>query len=317
MRFDHKPRWATTTGYVAALMSGTIMGLTWVIQSHLLGLEVIGPAELNWLNIVGVALIIWPVAILRAKGRIVPEGTPVKWLVLFACTAACIFYFRNVGVGLCGATTAALVNRVELVLIFVLTYLVLKQRVAPWGWIGAALLVAGVFRVAGLGAENLEFNAVGIGALVLAAMGIASNALIIKTHFGKVANELVILFSATIQTALYSLIVPIFVGMDGVLAVLRDPRMLGLAALGAVCIAGNLFTYYYAMKRAPMWIVRILALTGPPVAMLADHFILGSPVTVAGVQGLVAVMIGATVVILSARGDNGGQQAIPAVDENA
>lgn len=288
-------------GYTAAVLAGGAVGLIWVLQSHVLGLGVIGAAELNWLNVIGMGLIVWPIVLVRGRGRVIPQSTPIKWLALFACNAGGIFYFRNIGVGLCGATTAAVVTRVELALVFTLTYLVLKQRVAPWGWVGAALLIAGVFRVSGVGSAAMEFNAMGIGALVASAVGVAGNALIIKTQFHRVTNELVILFSATIQTLIFSLVVPVFVGLDGVRAVLARPDMIALVSLGAFGIFANLFLYYYAMKRVPMWSVRILVLTGPPVAMLADYFILRSPITAAGVQGLTAVMIGATVVILSGR----------------
>ncbi|MCD6361749.1 MAG: hypothetical protein J7M38_12915, partial [Armatimonadetes bacterium] len=128
MRLDRQPRWAAAFGYAAALLTGGMVGLIWVLQSHVLSLGVIGPAELNWLNVVGMMLIVWPVVLVRGRGRVLPAGTPVKWLVIFACNAAAIFYLRNVGVGLCGATTAAVVTRIELVLVFALTYLVLRQR---------------------------------------------------------------------------------------------------------------------------------------------------------------------------------------------
>jgi len=311
MRVDRQPRWVAAFGYTGALLAGAMVGLIWVLQSHVLGLGVIGPAELNWLNVIGVAVIVWPIVLLRGGGTVIRPGTPVKWLALFACNAGAIFYFRNVGVGLCGATTAAVVTRVELVLVFVLTYLVLKQRVAPWGWVGAALLVAGALRVSGVGSADMQFSAPGIAALVASAVGVAGNALIIKTQFQRVANELVILFSATIQTALYSVLVPVFVGLEGVREALTRPDVLLLVALGAFGIFANLFLYYYAMKRVPMWSVRILVLSGPPVAMVADYLLLGSPITAAGVQGLTAVLIGAAMVILSGR-ENG---ALPAMDD--
>ena len=319
MRFDQKPPWATAAGYLAALMSGGIMGLTWVVQSRVLSLGVVGPAELNWLNMIGLCLIVWPMVLLRHRGRVVPRGTPVGWLVVFSLTAACIFYLRNVGVGLCGATTAAVVNRIEIALVFVLTYLVLHQRVRPWGWVGAAVLVAGTLRVAGVGSGGLAYNLIGLAALVVSAAGIATNALIITTHFHRVANERVILFSATIQVIVFSILVPAIAGAEGIQAALGNPYVLKLAGLGTLGIASNLFAYYYAMKRAPMWMVRILALVGPPTAMVADHFILGSPITAAGVQGLVAVLAGATVVILSGRGSSGpGRESLtPAGDAGA
>ena len=150
------------------------------------------------------------------------------------------------------------------------------------------------------------------------AVGVAANALIIKMQFRRVANELVILFSATVQTIIYSLVVPVFAGLDGVRAALARPDIVVLVALGAVAIFGNLFLYYYAMKRAPMWAVRILVLTGPPVAMIADHFLLNSPITAAGVQGLVAVLIGATMVIMSERrATTGPGEATDATDDES
>lgn len=310
VRIDRQPRWAATFGYLAALVTGAIVGMYWVLQSHTLSLNVVGPAELNWLNIIVVALIVWPLVLARSRGRVIPPGTPVGWLLLFALNAAAIFYLRNVGVGLCGATTASLVMSVELVLVFTLTYLVLKQRVAPWGWVGALLLVAGVFRVSGVGSAQMQFSAAGIAALVTAAVCLAGNALIIKTQFQRVPNELVILFSATIQTVVFAVLVPAFAGLSGVRSVLARPEVLLLVGLGGISIFSSLFLYYYAMKRVPMWSVRILALAGPPTAMLGDHFILGAPVTAAGLQGLTAVLIGATMVILSGK-ENGRDGAKP------
>lgn len=303
VRLDRQRRWTTTCGYAAAVLAGAIVGLYWVLQSYTLDLGVIGPAELNWLNIMVVALIVWPLVWVRSAGAILPPGTPVGWLVLFALNAAAIFYLRNLGVSRCGATTASVVMTVELLLVFVLTYAVLRQRVAAWGWVGAVLLVAGVLRVAGVGSAQMHLLTTGIVALVVAAVCLAGNALIIKTQFQRVPNTLVILFSATTQTLVFAVVVSSLVGLDGVREVFRRPQLLLLVALGGLSIFTSLFLYYYAMKRVPMWAVRILALTGPPTAMLGDHFLLGSPITAPAVQGLAAVLVGATLVIISGQED--------------
>jgi drug/metabolite transporter (DMT)-like permease len=301
MRPDRSPRWAGIAGDAAALLSGVMMGLTWPLQKYILDQGMVGPAGLNWLNMIGIALIVWPAYLIRFRRSAFPARTPFKWLGLFACIAACIFYFRNLGVGITGATTAAVVARSEVAFVFLVSYLVLRQRVNLWGWAGTALLMLGALRVAGVGSQTLTFSAVGLSALLIASAGIAVNALIIKLNFGRVPNELVILASATVQTLIFSVVAPASGELPGVAQVLAHPRLLGLVALGSVIIPANLFTYYYAMKRAPMWAVRMLALTGPPVAALADHFILHAPVTAAHLQGLAAVLIGAPLVILSAR----------------
>jgi drug/metabolite transporter (DMT)-like permease len=300
MRPDQTQRWAAAAGYTAALLSGVMMGLTWPLQKYILDQKLVGAAGLNWLNMIGMGLVVWPVYLLRFRRSLFPPGAPYRWLVLFACIAGTIFYSRNVGVGITGATTAAVVARSEVAFVFVLSYLVLHQPVSFWGWAGSALLLLGALRVGGVGSEALAFSALGFTAVLISAVGIAFNALIIKLHFGRIPNELAILASATVQTVIFSVLVPATGGLHGVRQVLAEPRVLGLVALGSVIIPMNLFAYYYAMKRAPMWSVRILALTGPPVSALADYFILRAPVTAAHLQGLAAVLVGAPLVILSA-----------------
>ncbi len=309
MRLDQQARWVTPFGYAAALLSGLLMGITWVIVKLILDAGVLGPADLNWLSMIGMSLIIWPVYLLRHRGNCFPRGRPYGWLVVFALLASTIFYSRNLGVGICGATAAAIVSRVETAFVFILSYLVLRQAVGRLGWLGSALLVAGALRTVGVGSAQVQIDLLGVGALVLAALCIALNAVIIKTQFGRVPNEMVILASATVQTTVFSIAVPLFVGLDGVRMALADPRLLGLVALAVAVITANLFSYYYAMKRVPMWAARMLALLAPPVAVVADHFILGAPITAAALQGLTLVLVGATLVILSGRGSNRVQAA--------
>ncbi len=295
-------------GYAAALLSGLLMGVTWVIIKRILNAGVLGPADLNWLNMIGMSAIIWPVYLLRHRGNLFPREMPYRWLLLFALLAAMIFYARNLGVGICGATTAAIVSRVETAFVFLISYFVLHQAVGGLGWIGSALLLVGALRTVGVGSARVCIDLLGIAALVVAALFIAINAAIIKTKFGRVPNELVILASATVQTIVYSIAVPTFIGLDGVLTALADPSLLGLVVLAAVVITANLFTYYYAMKRVPMWAARMLALLAPPVAAVADHFVLGTPITPEAVQGLLLVLAGAMLVILSGRGGNETQR---------
>ncbi len=304
MRVDRQTRWIKPFGYAAALLSGLLMGLTWVIIKLILNAGVLGPADLNWLTMIGMSLIIWPIYLLRHRGNWFPRGHPYGPLLVFALLASTIFYSRNLGVGICGATTAAIISRVETAFVFLLTYLVLRQAVGRLGWFGSALLVAGALRTVGLGSAQVHIDLLGIGALVLAALCIALNAVIIKTQFGRVPNEMVILASATVQTTVFSIAVPTLIGLDGVRAALADPRLLGLVALAALVITANLFSYYYAMKRVPMWAARMLALLAPPVAVVADHFVLGTPVTAGAMQGLALVLLGATLVIVSGRGTN-------------
>lgn len=305
MRIDRDPRWMRMAGYIAALLSGVVMGLSWVVFKLELNLEALGPADVNWLNMIGVAIIIWPMHLIRHRENPFPRDKPYRWLLLFACFAAGIFYLRNIGVDLCGATTAAIVSRVETGFVFMLSYLVLSQAVSGLGWLGTAVLVLGALRTIGVGSAEMTFPIAGVMALVGAALLIAFNATIIKTQFNRVPNELAILASATVQTIIFSIVVPSLVGVEGARFVLENPRYLGLIALASLGISGNLFLYYYAMKRAPMWAVRVLALIALPVAVAGDYFVLGEPITMNAVQGMALVIIGAIIVIQAGRRANG------------
>jgi len=305
MRFDRDPRWSRMAGYIAALLAGVVMGLSWVVFKLELNLDGLGPADVNWLNMIGVAIIIWPVYLVRNRENLFPADKPYRWLLLFAVFATGIFYLRNVGVDLCGATTAAIVSRVETGFVFILSYLVLQQAVSALGWIGTAVLVLGALRTIGVGSAEMTFPVAGVIALIGAALLIAFNAVIIKTKFNQVPNEMVILASATVQTTIFTIVVPLLVGFQGARFLLAHPQYFGLVALASLGIAGNLFLYYYAMKRAPMWAVRVLALIALPAAVAGDYFVLHEPITPIAVQGMGLVMLGALIVIQAGRRGNG------------
>ncbi len=179
MRIDQQPRWRRMAGYIAALFSGVVMGLSWVIFKVELNLEALGPADVNWLNMIGVALIIWPTYLIRHRKNLFPRDKPYRWLALFAVFAAGIFYLRNIGVDLCGATTSAIVSRAETGFVFILSYVVLSQAVSGLGWFGTLVLIAGVLRTVGIGGAALQFPVGGVVALIAAALLIALNAVII------------------------------------------------------------------------------------------------------------------------------------------
>ena len=156
--------------------------------------------------------------------------------------------------------------------------------------LGAAL-VMNVF------STGLVFHPLGYVVLVLCGLGVAVNALIIKLFFHRTPPEVTSLASATVQALVFP---PLLVATghwhEAIRAAMSPQvrvQVLGLSLL----IAAGLYLYYFAMKRAPMTNIRIIYLSTPAFAMLADHFWLGAAVTAWQIAGLVAVMAGATLVI--------------------
>jgi drug/metabolite transporter (DMT)-like permease len=142
----------------------------------------------------------------------------------------------------------------------------------------------------------------GVAAALACATGIAVNAIIIRLHLNHVRDELIALGNVTTQ----SLVLPVFVlfagEMSAVAHALADPRQLLLLILGGACIPAMLVTYYFAMKRIPMWSCRLLNLVTPIVALLLDHFWLHSQVSAGQIMGLALVIGGAALVITSGMG---------------
>jgi len=292
--------WPAALGYLAALLTGGLMGVQWPLQKHILGRDVIGPGTLHWLNVVGLFALVLPVYLARFGLRLRWERFRPWWLLPFGGVACVMHYCRNFGVAATTSTTAAVVEETEIVFVFLLTYLVMRGRVRALGWLGTALVLYGTVRVALVGAGALQFAPLGIAALVVVGLTIAVNATIVKMLFGGIPYELIILGSVTVQLAVYSLAVPSSGALPDIAHLAAMPGLLGLVALGSVVWGTRLLLYYYALRRAPVWAVRMLALTGLPVASLADLLVLRVPVSRVHVEGLIAAIVGAALVIRSA-----------------
>ncbi len=291
--------WRTAAGFAAALLTGAVMGVSWPLQKHILAQGVIGPGTLHWLNVIGLFTIILPLYLVRFGTRLRWDGFRPWWLLPFGGVACVMHYCRNFGVAATTSTTAAVVEETEIVFVFLLSYLVMRRAVRPLGWLGTALVAYGVLRVALVGAQTLQFDPLGIAALVVVGLTIAVNATMVKMLFRTIPYELIILGSITVQIVVYSLAVPSSGALPTVARLLTMPGLLALVALGSVVWGTRLMLYYYALRRAPVWAVRMLALTGLPVATLADLAVLHVPVTWAHLEGLIAAMAGATMVIVS------------------
>lgn len=248
--------------------------------------------------LVATALLL-PWYVVRFRGNLWPKRTPWAWLLTFGLTAVMLFYFRTVGVALTGPTTAALVTRFEIVLVLIYSAVFLTEKPTLLGWVGSAALALGMLAALDWQSAEAVVRLAGVAAALACAAGIAINAIIIRLHLNRVRDELIALGNVTTQ----SLVLPLFVlfagQMGAVAQAVAEPRQLVLLVLGGACIPAMLVTYYFAMKRIPMWSCRLLNLVTPVVALLLDHFWLHSRIGGGQIMGLALVMGGAALVIVS------------------
>lgn len=289
-------------GYTAIIISAISTGVMWVVLKDLMA--VVSPLQANWLFIIPALVMVGSFYLLRRRGRrLVPRSTPLGWLALFASFAAAIFYLRNVGVNLTSATTAALVVRLELAFVFVMSYAVLQSRVTALGWIGTAGLLGGALLASGVGSSGPAWQPWGVLALATAALLTGCNALIIKLKFHSIPSEMPVTASCIMQSVVFTAALLVTGRLGETVAVAaQSPRIAVEGLLLGAMFAVSLFGYYYAMKRIPMWVCRILALLSTITAMVGDYVWLGSVITAGQLVGMAAVLGGAALVILSSRG---------------
>jgi drug/metabolite transporter (DMT)-like permease len=289
------PGRAALLGFAAGVGSSVCVGLLFVVQKDLL--QHLDPATLNGLEmIVAAAISGLAVASIPSERRL-PRRPVLPYLALFTGIACIIFYTRNVGVQLTSATTGAVVIRTEVAMVMLLSYLVLHVKPGLCGWGGAALLFVGAVLSLGVNLEALRFTPWGTVALFLSAAGIAVNALIIKTRFGGLSDAAIVLSSAAVQSVVFGLIILATGTWPSAARAVSDPGVLARLVVGGAFIFGALYLYYRAMKLIPMWVARTLSLLVPPIAMLGDYVWLGSAIAAGQIYGLVAVTVGAALVI--------------------
>ena len=286
--------WSPAAGYAAILAAAAIWGFYWAAIKPVM--RHISPMSLNWLQMVPVWFITAAVH-LAARRHEQEREYPVFWLAVFGLIASMIFYTRNLGCQLTSPTTGAILTRLDVLFAAILSALVLKVPLTTTAASGGILLLFGAALVMNVFSKGLVFNALGYAVLVLCGFGVAVNALIIKLFFNRTPPEVTSFASATVQCIVFPpLLVATGQWQETIRAAMTPELRVQVFGL-SLLIAAGLYLYYFAMKRAPMTNIRLIYLTTPAFAMLADHFWLGAAITPAQLAGLVAVMVGAALVI--------------------
>lgn len=291
------PRWNRAAGYAMSLTTGTLAGLLYAVNKALS--HDLTAMQITCGEAFVAVLILLPAYLWRTRRQAFPAGLPWGWLLTFGGTAVMLFYARTLGIALTNPTTGSLVVRLEVGLVFIYSFLFLREKPSAWGWAGAGLLLAGMLAALDLPNREVVLSPLGIVALVGCAFGIASNAIIIKLHLGRVSDDLTALVNVSCQAAVFGLLLPLTGQLPGLKTLLVSGHDLVLILVGGGIVTWMLTTYYYAMKRIPMWTVRLLGLVTPAAALLADHFWLKSPITTGQILGLALVTAGSALVIIA------------------
>lgn len=217
-------RWRPLVGYAAALASALAAGLLYAVNKQLT--RDVSPLQVTFVEALVAALLLLPGYAIRFRKEPLPRGTPWLWLGLFAFTAVVLFYLRTLGIMLTSPTTAALLTRVEIVIVLVYSYLFLTEKPTMLGWLGCLALVAGMVTALDL-SQGLVLRLTGVLAALGCGAGIAINSIIIKLKLGGVRSELTALSNVWMQVLLYPLALLGAGELLGLWEVLSQPRWVG------------------------------------------------------------------------------------------
>ncbi|MGD9518451.1 MAG: DMT family transporter [Armatimonadota bacterium] len=286
--------WSPGIGYLAVLAASCCWGLSWTAIKVLM--VRISPLALNWLQMVP-ALFFALGMHLVASRRAREARYPINWLIIFGLTACVVFYTRNLGCQLTSPTTGSIISSLDVFFTALLSLWVLRVPLTTFSVAGGLLLLGGAALVMNVFSGVVVFSPLGYLVLILSALSTAVNALIIKLHFQHTTDATVVLASAVVQCTVFA---PLLWATDQwhyVLEAARDPHLcLGVVGV-SILITVGLYLYYFAMKRAPMTNVRMLYLSSSGFAMITDYLWLGAAISASQIAGLLAVMLGAALVI--------------------
>jgi drug/metabolite transporter (DMT)-like permease len=283
-------------GYAASTFSAFAMGSFFAVEKRLLDSTPI--VALNWMHfsmVLVCCLAVWGV---RSR-RVTLQPLPYPWLLLFGLIACVIVYSRSFGLWATSATTGAVITRCELAFVLLLSHFVLHERIRSGGWIGIGLLLIGAFRAMDLSAEQLHWSFWGCAALLLAAVGTAVNALVIKLKFDAVPSELVALSSSLVQSVVWGSWAAAASYFEPWLRLFREPAYGALVTVGSALVMLMISSYYFSLKRIPMWSARMLALLVVLAAIFWDVVWLHHPPTAVQLQGAALAVVGALLVVLT------------------
>lgn len=216
----------------------------------------------------------------------------MKWIWIGAAGKAINYIFENLALKIGYSYGNILVQPVQTVVLLLAASLLFKERVAPRGWMAAALCVVGVLVVGwngtpwdelaeGSGLTTLLFTLAGIGA----AVHVLSQRMLLKTMDNGNMNLTVFLVSTILVSA------PLPVYSQGFIGPVTAWAWGALILLGVIT-GLSFFWFAEAIKKVPFAIVAIVGNSMVFFAVLWAYLFFRDPITVYIIGGTLIFVAG-------------------------
>ena len=251
-------------------------------------------AAFHMYAVCSVFILFWTLARKRLGWKMLRSG--LRWLAVIGLLGSGANLCMFIGVKLSDPTSAAIVQRIQILFAILLGWLALRER-PKWGDLPALLAMAAGFVVLQLPLEKLHLATVGNFLVLASAFIIALNALFIKRLARTVPVEVI----ALVNSCIISLSMAAVAGCAGndLGVALRGGghRLLWIGLVMGFLASGSFLAYYYALERLAIWQVSMTLLVIPVASGALQWTFLDAPVTGRQVAGMVLVSAGAVVLI--------------------
>ncbi|CAA7603048.1 EamA domain protein [Acididesulfobacillus acetoxydans] len=282
---------ATINGIVSAILVGVLLSLAKMCFS--------GMTVLMFLFIVfgGTHFMLLAVLLVRGQGREILSAAkrhPELYLVGIIGTA--LRLLQNWGLQLSSPANAAILLRGDLFFSLVIGYLLWKEKLRRLEWAGMAIMLLGVSLVLQISWQRFHLGSGGNVLILGSAFLVAVNAEIIKHRLALVENMIVAYFNSGMSLFL---LLGWAAWTGGLGSLPRVDLTIWWLVLLSVILQGIQYQCYYrSLDELPIWLVRVVHLITPVIAMFTSAWWLHETINMAQILGM--LVVGAGIILVYA-----------------
>jgi drug/metabolite transporter (DMT)-like permease len=271
-------------------MAFAALGVIWGVPYFFIKIAVqeMSPFVVAWSRLLLASAILLPVA--WKRGALRSLGTHLAAISAFAVVEF-VIPFSAISLGeqwIGSSVTAILIAMVPLTVVLIARFFGLHERLGPWRAAGLAMGLVGVVSLVGFGPVAGLWGWVGVGCMVLAAIGYATGPLIVLKHLAQMDS---------VGAAAASLGVASLLLLPA--AVLTFPQQLpsplalaSIAVLGVLCSALAMLLMFYLIRQAGASRATLITYINPAVATLLGVLVLHERLGLGGMLAFVLILLG-------------------------
>lgn len=257
----------------------------------------------------GTNFILLIILLISGKKNVILEvGRRNYELYLVGIFSALLNFMGNWGLALSSPLNAGILQRSDLLFSLLIGYLLWKQKLKKLELLGMLTMIVGIFFVLNINLHDLQAGSIGDVLLLASAFLLAVNAEIIKHRLDRVEDIFIAFFNSGICTLFFLIFTVSSHSWP------NRPISLSIKGLLVICILISVlqfFTYYKSLRELPTWLVRVLCLGIPVVALLSSASLFHQKISLGQIGGMCLLAAG---IILIASVQRSASRRIPSID---